>query len=267
MAGPFPGMDPYIESQGNWQDFHNRLITEMCNFLGVRLPDEYVVRVDESIEITGSDLNPETSYRPDVLVARHDRPESQERSGSLGSGMAAIEPVFNEVLERDPEEVRHTWVEIRRLPELELVTVIELLSPGNKSWPGRPSYLAKREELHAQKINLVEIDLLLGGQPLPMKERLDFGRYYVIVARGARLPVAAVYRWSLHDRLPTLPIPLRPPTPDVEMDLSELVTRVYDLGRYRRTLHHDRPLPDDLPLSPEEREWVLKLNQTRCDHA
>ena len=53
MAGPFPGMDPYIESQGNWQDFHNRLITEMCNFLGVRLPEDYVARVDESIEVVG----------------------------------------------------------------------------------------------------------------------------------------------------------------------------------------------------------------------
>ena len=151
MAGPFPGMDPYIESQGNWQDLHNRLITEMCNSLGVRLPEDYVARVDESIEVVGFGENGGTAYRPDVLVARHDRPESGERSELAGSGLATIEPILNEVSDRDPEEIRQTWLEIRRLPELELVTVVEVLSPVNKAWPGRPSYLAKRDDLHARQ--------------------------------------------------------------------------------------------------------------------
>ena len=256
MAGPFPGMDPYIESQGNWQDFHNRLITEMCNSLGVRLPEDYVARVDESIEVVGFGENGGTAYRPDVLVARHDRPESRERSELAGSGLATIEPILNEVSDRDPEEIRQTWLEIRRLPELELVTVVEVLSPVNKAWPGRPSYLAKRDDLHARKINLVEIDLLLGGQPLPMKRRLSVGHYYAIVARGPSLPMAEVYRWSVRDRLPAIPIPLRAPDPDVPIDLNELVGRVYDLGRYRRTLHHDQALPEGLPLPPEDREWA-----------
>ena len=48
MAGPFPGMDPYIESQGNWQDFHNRFIAELSNVLGMHLPDDYVARVDRA---------------------------------------------------------------------------------------------------------------------------------------------------------------------------------------------------------------------------
>jgi hypothetical protein len=105
MAGPFPGMDPYIESQGNWQDFHNRLITEMCNSLGVRLPEDYVARVDESIEVVGFGENGGTAYRPDVLVARHDRPKSRERSELAGSGLATIEPILKEVSDRDPEEI------------------------------------------------------------------------------------------------------------------------------------------------------------------
>jgi len=119
------------------------------------------------------------------------------------------------------------------------VTVVEVLSPVNKAWPGRPSYLAKRDDLHARKINLVEIDLLLCGQPLPMKRRLSVGHYFAIVARCPSLPMAEVYRWSVRDRLPAIPIPLRAPDPDVPIDLNELVGRVYDLGRYRRTLHHD----------------------------
>jgi hypothetical protein len=28
MPSPFPGMDPYLESQGNWQDFHTSILVE-----------------------------------------------------------------------------------------------------------------------------------------------------------------------------------------------------------------------------------------------
>ncbi len=51
MAGPFPGMDPFLEFQASWPDFHNGLIAEIRNELGARLPESYVARVDERIEI------------------------------------------------------------------------------------------------------------------------------------------------------------------------------------------------------------------------
>ena len=38
MAGPFPGMDPYLEFQAAWPDFYNGLIAEIRNELGERLP-------------------------------------------------------------------------------------------------------------------------------------------------------------------------------------------------------------------------------------
>jgi hypothetical protein len=166
-----------------------------------------------------------------------------------------------EILDRDPEELRITWVEIRALPEMDLVTAIEVLSPINKSRQGRQAYLEKREELHASRVNLVEIDFLLGGAPLPMKQRIEPGAYYAIVARGARLPVAELYRWSVRDPLPHLPIPLREPDPDVSIDLAALVTRVYDLGRYMRTIRHAAPLPEAAALEPEERAWVESLSK------
>ncbi len=83
MAGPFPGMDPYIECQGSWPDFHSRLIAEACNALSVQLPDDYVPRVDERIELVDFVRPGETSYRPDVLVARRVTPARQPgRKGS-----------------------------------------------------------------------------------------------------------------------------------------------------------------------------------------
>jgi Protein of unknown function (DUF4058) len=256
MAGPFPGMDPYLESQAAWPDFHNALIAEIRNELGARLPDSYVARVDERIEVTTSDSNPPRSFHPDVLVGRSEglavRPAVEAAIGRT----ATLEPELVELLDRDPDELRVTWVEIRALPQLDLVTAVEVLSPINKSWRGRQSYLDKRDRLHALRVNLVEIDLLLGGAPLPMKQRIEPGAFYAVVARGVRLPVAEVYRWGVRDPLPVIPIPLCEPDPDVPIDLAVLIGRVYDLGRYARTLRHDQPFHETTPLPPEDRAWV-----------
>ena len=86
-----------------------------------------------------------------------------------------------------------------------------------------------------------------------MKERIEPGAYYAIVARGPRLPMAELYRWTVRDSLPRLPIPLREPDADIMIDLAVLVGRVYDLGRYARTLRHDAPIPETTSLTPEDR--------------
>jgi Protein of unknown function (DUF4058) len=258
MAGPFPGMDPYLEWQAPWPDFHNRLIAEICNELGVRLPVSYVARVDERIEVAASESVPPTSFRPDVSVGRSEREASSPGGARVVAPTAVLEPMLVEILDRDPEELRITWVEIRALPELELVTAIEVLSPINKSWQGRQAYLDKRDKLHASQVNLVEIDLLLGGAPLPMKQRIEPGGYYAIVARAARLPVAEVYRWTVREPLPRLPIPLREPDPDILIDLAALVSKVYELGRYERTLRHTAPVPETTSLTPEDLAWLVR---------
>jgi hypothetical protein len=256
MAGRFPGMDPYLEWQAPWPDFHNGLIAEIRNELGAKLPDSYVARVDERIEVATSASAPSSSFRPDVSVGRFEGDPASTGVTSVIMPTATLEPWLVEILDRDSDEVRITWVEIRALPELELVTAIEVLSPINKSWQGRRAYLEKRDKLHDSKVNLVEIDLLLGGAPLPMKERIEAGGYYAIVARGTRLPVAEVYRWTVRDALPRLPIPLREPDPDVLIDLAALVSRVYELGRYERTLRHATALPEITSLTPEDRAWA-----------
>ena len=47
MRSPFPGMDPFIESFGLWEDFHSKLIGEMERTLSSVVPDRYVVRTGE----------------------------------------------------------------------------------------------------------------------------------------------------------------------------------------------------------------------------
>ena len=45
MPSPFPGMDPYIETCGLWESFHNRLIAKIDDALGHSLPRGYTVDV------------------------------------------------------------------------------------------------------------------------------------------------------------------------------------------------------------------------------
>jgi hypothetical protein len=258
-------MDPYVELQAAWPDFHNGLIAEIRNDLGTKLPDSYVARIDERIEVATWATEPPSSFRPDVLVGRFEKSAASTAVKATPAQAATLEPKLVEILDRDPEEIRITWLEIRALPELELVTAIEVLSPINKSGQGRYMYLEKRDKLHAARVNLVEIDLLLGGAPLPMKERIEPGAFNAIVARGVRLPVAEVYRWTVRDALPQIPIPLREPDADVLIDLAVLVSRVYELGRYARTLQYGAPLPEITSLTPEDRAWV-ELQGSHMDH-
>jgi Protein of unknown function (DUF4058) len=137
MAGPFPGMDPYLEFRSPWPDFHNGLISEIRNELGARLPDSYVARVDERIEVVSPGSDAPSAFRPDLLVGRFAEAGSSPVVAGEEAATAVLEPQLMEILDQDPEELRLTWVEIRALPDLKLVTAIEVLSPIHKSWQGR----------------------------------------------------------------------------------------------------------------------------------
>jgi hypothetical protein len=44
MPSPFPGMDPFIEACGLWEDFHNSLIGQISSQLAEVAPPRYVLR-------------------------------------------------------------------------------------------------------------------------------------------------------------------------------------------------------------------------------
>src|SRR5581483_402078 len=153
------------------------------------------------------------------------------------SGVATLESVTIPLV--IVEEPREAYIEILHRPERQLVAVLELLSPSNKTEPGRSVYLTKRNALLYQNVHLVELDLLLGGHRLPFRKALPLGDYYALVARGDRRPDCDVYAWTIRQALPTIPIPLRAPDPDVLLDLATVFSTAYERGRYRRSIHYE----------------------------
>jgi hypothetical protein len=147
---------------------------------------------------------------------------------------------------------RETYIEIVHQPEQSLVATLELLSPANKEQPGRTEYLAKRHALIYQHVHLVELDFFLGGRRV--QEPLPPADYYYQVSHGDRRPDCNVYRWTLWEPLPTLPVPLRAPDPDIFVDLGAVFATAYTRARFFRRINYQGPIP--AVVGKRDQAWV-----------
>ncbi len=258
MPSPFPGVDPYVEAQGRWQDFHHKFITFWSDTLNERLPDGYVSVVEEEMRLMHEPGGGPRKPYPDVAITRNPTGRRDSAQGSVG--LATLEPVTNLLVKGLMEEMPAAWIEIRKLPQLSLVTVIELLSPTNKVGRGRVEYLEKRDEYIERPVHIIELDLLVDGHRLPMQHRLAPGGFHAIVSRAERRPGSDVYSWTIRDPLPAVPIPLSAPDPDILLELGPPCTMAYDRGRYRQLLRYREPL--DLTLAAEDRAWAEGIAST-----
>ena len=164
MPSPFPGMNPYLEQEDVWHDFHERFIPLAATLLGGQLRPRYIVKIDEHIYV--HDLAAESRRwvgRADVSLGRGSPEATHEPAPGPATGLLeAPAQVRLPAVDRE----RLSYVEIRDRRDRELVTVIELLSPANKYMgPDRGQYLAKRVELLNGPVHLVEIDLLAVALP------------------------------------------------------------------------------------------------------
>jgi hypothetical protein len=157
------------------------------------------------------------------------------------------------------EEVRERSIHILDRPGQTVVTVVELLSPTNKTNPGRGQYLAKRRALIREEIHLLELDLLLGGESPPLLEPFPPGDYRAILSRSDRRPKCEVFSWAVRQPLPVVPIPLRPADGDLYMDLGVVFAATFRSGRYTRAI--DYSVPPDVPLGDEDLRWAAELAQ------
>jgi len=255
MPSPFPGMDPYIESPTHGSDFHHRFIGSLSEVISAAVPDRYYARIGEDVVLIEPELPLRQGRVPDVLVTR-----DTGRAGSVieaATPESRIKPATLANIEFiDPHT--ETFIEVLRLPEQEVVAVIEILSPTNKSGDGRGFYIEKRQQLLRQKVHIVEIDLIRAGKRIQLDRPLPAGDYYVFVSRGDRRPQCEVYAWTVRDPLPPLPIPLSAPDPDAEIDLGEAFGVAYQRGRYERLVKYDQP-PPPLSFPQAVAEWVSQV--------
>jgi hypothetical protein len=204
MPSPFPGMNPYLEHDDAWHDFHKHFMLVAS-------------------EILNSQLLPRYFSRLGVHVYIHELEED------LRQPMVDVE--------------RLSFVEIRERQNRELITVLELLSPSNKRLGSdRDQYLAKQTTLLSSTANFVEIDLLRGGPRMPWLD-MPSCDYCVVVSRAEERPHAGIWPIQLRERLPIIPVPLRSGEPNATLDLQEMVNRIYDAAGYEFYVYMGSPEP------------------------
>jgi Protein of unknown function (DUF4058) len=253
MPSPFPGVDPFLEASGHWEGFHERIIIYLSDMLSERLPRPYWVNIQERVTSIALPDEYREQFVADVGVS------SLGETGAVGElaaeAVATMEPVPMQMLYQEP--TRESYLEILRLPDRELVTVIEILSPSNKEMPGRELYTRKREAIQNQYVNLVEIDFLKRGSRLPTKEPLPVGDYFAFVARAQRRPITDTYAWSVRREIPPIRIPLKEPDPDIAIALGQVWKQAFDRGRYEEVLNYSADPPSF--LRPADRDWAREI--------
>ena len=133
-------MDPYLEGE-LWQEFHERLANEISAQLMPKLGAKYVALlakryVLDSPTLALFDLPPRTFY-PDAHVVERD-------PGGAAPAPATVIPTPPTIEALNLAPVPQLSVEIRDVAQRRLVTLIEVLSPSNKTGDGIREYNDRR---------------------------------------------------------------------------------------------------------------------------
>jgi hypothetical protein len=255
MKNPFPGMNPWLEQF--WRDVHARLLVYAADQLNGELPSDLTASVDERLVIDVEEEEPRT-YLPDVSIS-----ESWENpvGPALGAGGVAVEAARPIIVDRGEIKLRRLEIADARG---HLITVIEFLSPTNKSdLEHKLLWRRKRNENLAAGLSFVEIDLIRAGSwILPDHDgslRIPENRvcHAVCATRAWRLWRLEFYLCPLAKKLPVIRIPLRPGEQDAALDLQALIDQCYEGGRYKRKIDYSQPPEPSLP--PEDLVWAREV--------
>lgn len=220
MPSPFPGMDPFLEDDKIWPTFHHHFIAGLFQILLPNLIDRYRARVGQR------------QYATEM-------------------------PLFTSIIR---EEHCEEFIEVRQRSDNKLVTLVDVVSPANKlTTQGKNAYLDRRRDARVQHASIVEIDLVLQGQPL-----LDYSRdglpdwdYAVTVTRAMQPERHEIYTATVQKRLPRFKLPLALDDRDTVVDLQAAFARCYDQGGFSAQI--DYQSTPAVITDQDDRTWVNDL--------
>jgi hypothetical protein len=267
MPSPFPGMDPFVETNPIFQELHTQILAEMQASLQPQLRPKYVARLERHLSegsvwdsVQGA-ISLERK-EPDITIVRS---SSRKHPGSTAV-LAQPSGSMSQELDADELEIRRQRrivIYVQDRPRL-AVTGIELLSPGNKQAGAvaQERYLEKRASALHGGLHWVEIDLLRGGARPPIRVVLPESADYLAYVAQATLTGwnHLLYAWTLRDPLPLLPIPLLG-LDQAKLDLGACFAAAYDrIAADDEVDYSGRPPPPSLRKS--DTSWV---HEFLCD--
>jgi Protein of unknown function (DUF4058) len=256
MPYPFPGMNPYLEQPTFWSSVHSRLIVAIADAVAPQILPNYYIEVEtrtyaedpsnelligipDAVVLTQSSLARSPQPPQATATALQTRPQQVQLPGGL--------------------EVKERYLEVRETETNAVVTVIELLSPKNKRpGKGRSAYEAKRDRILESTAHLIEIDLLRIATPMPLSQDNLPWDYRILVSRSETRPNADLYGFTLRERIPDFPLPLKHPGECVTIDLQTILQGVYDRAGYDYRIDYQQPVPPPT-LASADQTWVTQI--------
>lgn len=262
-AGPFPNrVDPWAEQGRYFQQLHAQMIGRLVSDLNDRLlPDGYFAGQEASLQIAAG-------REPDLYV-QWMHPGREERS-SFDYALAAEETLAAPGIALD-ERPRLKGVQIYERASGHLVTVVEIISPRNKSAAHTiHAYRDRRAELVLRAgINVVELDLTRSVQRLLNADLTRQTAYHFAVFLPDDLP--RIVPIALSAALPRVALPLRGEV--VPVELAPLYRDSYRGLRLAQQMHVEErygdahlPFPSTLPEAERAqmlatvRDWQASLS-------
>jgi hypothetical protein len=249
-------MDPYLEHPALWPDVHNSLIAAIRDALAPLVAPRYYIGLERRTYLLSLD-DLVFVGRPDVAVltsttrvAEAQAPAYEVATSSLPS------PLWVELPTAD--EVSDNYLEIRPADGGKVITVLELLSPANKLHErGREIYESKRSAIFGSRTNLVEIDLMRAGEPMPLRGKPVRSDYRILISRSWQRPRAQLYHFNLREPIPAISVPLQRGEDEPVLDLNAVLHDLYARARYDLMLDYDQPpVP---PLNDDDAAWAREL--------
>jgi hypothetical protein len=186
--------------------------------------------------------------------------------GQLDGGLKArVEE--RQVFQLGDESPTETFIRISDpAAENRLVTIVEFLTKRTKS-RGAEGYQYRREQMELIKsgVNVVEIDLIRGGEArfdeYPMRLPGELRKDYLAWASRSNEPSRIeAYTISLKERLPAILIPSREDDKYLVLEIQDVVDAAYEKGAYDDI---DYRIPPEPPLDAENENWADQLLRSK----
>jgi hypothetical protein len=203
MPSPFPGVDPYLESQHYWPDFHATFINYWREAVADVLPDNYEVRIDERFSLVERPLVIEDERRETYIRILHRPDRTLVAILEVLSPANKEQPGFGTYLEKR-QAILHQKVHLveldlllsgRRMPlaqDYPLGDYFALVAPGNR----RPDCDVYEWSVR-QPLPAIPIPLLPPDPPI----RIDLGAVFSLTFDRGRYARSIDYAAAPHPAL------------------------------------------------------------------
>ncbi len=267
-TGPFPGqIDPWAEDSRYFRQLHGAIIGELQDSLQDPLLDRGLIASREaSLQIAEGTI-------PDITISLRKQSPAPVR---LDYPAIAEALLVNPGVALDLPLPELDAIHIYERGSGQIVTIIEIVSPSNKSDRyDESSYIQRREILvYDRGIQVVEIDLTRSVKRLIKSTNLHVFPYHIAIHLPLERARMIGFRWS--ESIPSFALPLHGDGLAVEMQpiydaayyKSSVATQMLDAGVYRSdTLPFPSTLTDaqrDEALMRVE-TWKSQLEQLRAE--